>query len=384
MSAMYESLKVIVQDTLQRGKTDPVPLARVKGSSAVSLNDEFEDLQKILAHRIGRLKAAVKEREAVVAGEAQDAEQLVVGFRINIAALEAKFKETEDIVRRKESARQKMEESLSAKILNLENDVKKKEEMLKSRGNEINDLKSSIADRIAELELAVRAAKVEAASQATRAEHLTESFKAKIAGLEAQLRDTEKIVRQKESTIKGLEQNLTAKIQDLESQVRSKEELVAGRDAEINDLKSQLKLLTKGIGGMSALFRQAEALAAVEDRGISTVLNESLNGGKEKPVTFQSNLPKVTPSVPAGPREIVPAELFHRITRVLSEVTKVMPPIASIIVRDHVVALGESMENFPKVRLPELLGSLSKEMLDQKLKIDFRERLAQNAQNRPV
>jgi hypothetical protein len=37
------------------------------------------------------------------------------------------------------------------------------------------------------------------------------------------------------------------------------------------------------------------------------------------------------------------------------------------------------MKTFPKTRLPELLESLSKEILDENLKIDFRERFAQSA-----
>lgn len=85
MSGVYKSLKVIIQDTLRRGKTDSMPLARVKGSSALSLNDEMDELERIIADRIGRLKAAVKEGEAVVADEAQHAEQLVESLRVSIA-----------------------------------------------------------------------------------------------------------------------------------------------------------------------------------------------------------------------------------------------------------------------------------------------------------
>jgi chromosome segregation ATPase len=264
-----------------------------------------------------------------------------------------------------------MEESLTAKIHDLQNDVKKKEEELESRGNEINDLKSKIdgqVKQVAELELA--------ASQAERAEHLSESLKAKIAAMEAQLRDTEEIVRKQESTIKGLEKNLTDKVQDFESQVRNKEELLAGRDAEISDLKSQLKLLTKGIEEMSSFFKQTQALATVERQGVSAaVLNEPLNREEEKPATFQSKGSKVTPTVLDAAQEIVSPELFQRITDELTEVMDLIGPLSSIIVRDNVASLGESMKTFPKTRLPELLESLSKEILDEKRKIDFRERI---------
>ena len=48
---------------------------------------------------------------------------------------------------------------------------------------------------------------------------------------------------------------------DLDNLAKNRQELLAGRDALINDLKSQLKLLTKGIGEMSSFFKQAQAFA---------------------------------------------------------------------------------------------------------------------------
>jgi hypothetical protein len=163
-------------------------------------------------------------------------------------------------------------------------------------------------------------------------------------------------------------------MQELETRIKNKDELLAGRDAEINELRSQLSVLTKGIGQMSSFFRQAEALATIEGQDASTpVPNETLNGREAKPG-------KAVPSVPDAPREIVSPHLLNRITDELTEVTGVMGPIASIIVRDHVLALGETMERFPKARLLDLLESLSKEILDENLKSDFRQRLAHTTQ----
>src|SRR5512145_2300175 len=87
MSGVYESLKVRVQDTLQRGKT---PMARVKSSSALSLNGEMDELERLVADRIGRLKAAVRAGEALVADETQQANELVENLTVRIAVLEAK------------------------------------------------------------------------------------------------------------------------------------------------------------------------------------------------------------------------------------------------------------------------------------------------------
>jgi len=86
------------------------------------------------------------------------------------------------------------------------------------------------------------------------------------------------------------------------------------------------------------------------------------------------------PIVPDAAREILSPDIFGRITGEFAEVTGVMSPLALLIVRQHVAALGESMEKFPKTRLPELLERLVTEISDEKRQVDFRARVAQNAQ----
>ena len=159
MSGVYNFLKLKIQDILQWGKTISLLLARVKSTDASSLNQEMEGLERLVADRIGKLKAAVKAGEAMIVEEARQAEQLAGNLKANIAALEAKLKEMEETIQRKDFSRQKMEETLTAEIKNLQNDLKKKDETLATRGNEINDYKSKIDDnrkQIAELELANR------------------------------------------------------------------------------------------------------------------------------------------------------------------------------------------------------------------------------------
>ena len=373
MSRVYESLKVVVQDTLQRSKSG-APLARVKGNSVLTFNDELEELERIVADRIGRLRTAVQEGEAVVAGEIQHAGQVIEGLKGNVAALETKVKEMEDTVRKKEAASQKMEESFTAKIKDLQSDGKKKEEALESRGNEINDLKSKLdghVKQVTQLGSVIQKMGAEAANHGKRVEELSESSRVKIVALEAQLRDTEEILRKKDSAVKGLEQNLVARVQEFEGRLRLKDELLTGRNAEISDLKSQLKLLTRGIKEMSSFFKQAEVFSTVEGKAAGPViLNQPVRGGDEKPPATQSKTG--TSNTPNGEREIVSPDLFQRMT---GELTKFMGPMASMIVRDHVVALGESMEKFPKTKLAELVKGLSEEIGNEKLRIGFRERV---------
>lgn len=381
MSGVYESLKLRFQDTLQRGKT---PLVRVKSSSALSLNGEMEELERIVAARLGKIKAAVKEGEAVVADEAEQTNQLVESLKVRIAVLEAKAKETEETIKRNDFSRQQVEESLTAKNQDLQNDAKKKAEALEARGKEINDLKSTIdgkVKQIDELESGIEKAKQEAANVAKRAEDLAESSQAKAAALESQLNETKDLARQKDSTIEGIEQKLVAKIKEFESVVRDKEKVLAWREAEITDLKTQLQVLKKGIGEMSSFFRQAEVLPGIKGQDVSTVvLDEGANGQEEQPLDTQSEVAEVTPVVADATPEIVSPDLFQRISRELAEVTGVMSALASVIVSQQVAALGESMEKFPKTRLPELLENLAKEISDERQQSAFRGRLARNTQ----
>jgi chromosome segregation ATPase len=365
MSKVYDSLK----ETFYRSKATSMIVTRLKGSHAVTLNDEMEELEKLVVDRLGRLKAAVKEGEAVVAGEVQQAEQVAESLKANIAALEAKLGESEDAVRRKDLASQTMETSLTAKIDNFESEVKRKDTILESRENEVNHLKSKIETllkQVTELESAIQQAKAETAHESERAQHVAGSLRAKIAATEAQLGQTQEMVRAKELTLKEQEQNLSAKIQYLENQVRNKEKLLTSRERQINDLESQVKFLTSGIKEMSSFFRRTEGLAAVETQSPG----EQSKTEQEKPVSIpQPKGPGFTSDTTNAAQQIVSPDFFERMTH---ELIQAIGPFASMIVRDHVKALGESMETFPKTRLTELIERISQEILNEDMKIVFR------------
>src|SRR5437667_12046763 len=124
MSKVYESLK----GTLQRSKTNSMAIARVKGSDASSLDNEMEQFEKIVVDRVGRLRAAVKDGETVVASENQHAEQVIESLRTEIAAQEAQL----NAAREKELASQRMEQTPTRQICDMQNAVKKTEEALES------------------------------------------------------------------------------------------------------------------------------------------------------------------------------------------------------------------------------------------------------------
>jgi peptidoglycan hydrolase CwlO-like protein len=379
MSKVYESWKDVVQGTLQVSKVNANPLARLKGSTAQSLNDQMEEIKKVIAETIDRLKAEVKEGEAIVAEETAHAEQVITSLRATITTLEGKLKESEENFRQSELASQRMEESVTRKMQDLQGEIKKKEKSLESRDQEVNALKSKVDTlerQATQLQRAIEQANEKADSEVRRVEHLTETFEAKIAALEVQLEKTEDTVRRKDSTIKTLEETLTEKIQNLDSQVKSKEKLLADREKQLNDLNSQVQALTKGIKHMSSFFRQAEALAALETQDVGTVLQpgESANE-QDKTATSQMDSPKAMPDSTETAQETVSPEFFDRLT---NELTQVIGPSASTIIRNHVEAIGESMETFPRMRVTELLEIVSDEIPDKKRKNSFRERLGQS------
>lgn len=333
MNKMYDSLKEVVQETLQRNKTNPAtsvrakgnevvqetlqpnktnPTAsvRVKGNNASMLNDEMDALEKMVVASLARLRNAVKEGEAMVASEAQRAEQVIENHKAKVAVLEAKLRETEETILGREVARQKTEANLTAGI----------------------------------------------------------------ATLQDALKQTEGIVREKESTIKSLEQDNSAKIHDLENQLKTKEKLLTNRSREVIDLKAQLELLKNGIKEMSSFFKQSEVLGVVEGQDKSAVSPKGeAKTAAEKTAPSQGQ-GKSAATEPDATQEIISPEFFKQLT---VELTQIVGPMASMIIRDHVKALGETAESFPKARVMELLETISTEILDEKVKTGFRDRLAQ-------
>jgi DNA repair exonuclease SbcCD ATPase subunit len=316
MGKVYQSVRGVVQGTLHRRKPETMVSARANGDDT-SLNGAMEEFERIFADGIGRLKAAVSEDQAVIANEAQHAEQVIEGLKATITGLEAKLKETEEVFHNKDLASQKMEETLTSEIRDLQSLVKKKDEALEGRDSEVNDLKSKrdgLAEQVTRLELAIQQAKGEATSQAQDAEQAIEGLKTKIAILEAQRRQPEHLVGGTDWTIKGFDQD---------------------RDRQIIDINAELELQTSRMKKVA---------------GVTSVVTQ-----------------------PA--RKTMSQDAFDRLIAEFSELTNIIGSIASLIVRDHVRALGESMEEFPQRRVTELLESLSGQIADDKQKAKFRERI---------
>jgi chromosome segregation ATPase len=267
---------------------------------------------------------------------------------------------------------EKVTEALKQKIAMLETKLKEAEEAIHSRDNEINHFKCNVGVLVGQVRKLALATK-QPATDPDCAEDPMKNPNTKIAILEEQIGEIQEIVRHKESTIKALEQNLSGKIRDLETQLRNKEKLLMDRDRQVNDLQSQLEMVICRMNEMSSFLRQAEALANIETQGPGTVAEPQLKGDKDTLAAGQTNNLDVTS--PAADQAIVAPDIFDEIIR---ELTQIMGPIATMIVRHDVAALGESIERFPMRRLAELLDVVTKELPDENVKRTFRERFVEN------
>jgi hypothetical protein len=76
--------------------------------------------------------------------------------------------------------------------------------------------------------------------------------------------------------------------------------------------------------------------------------------------------------------DIVPPALLNRVTGILTEV---IGPMAPLVLRDQIEALGESLDSFPESKLDELITLVSREIADGKLKNRFEESMFQEISN---
>ena len=92
--------------------------------------------------------------------------------------------------------------------------------------------------------------------------------------------------------------------------------------------------------------------------------NERLNGGSLDSGRAQREIEIGT----------VPSQIFDYMTRIA---TAAMGPMAPLVVRDQLSALGESQNAFPQPRLRELIDLVSREILNETMRLRFQDMMAQ-------
>jgi len=94
---------------------------------------------------------------------------------------------------------------------------------------------------------------------------------------------------------------------------------------------------------------------------------------------YQAGLVEPTAAVkkPAA-ADTVPPALLDRVSNILTEV---IGPMAPVVLRDQIEALGESPESLPESKLDELISLISREISDGRLKNRFEESIFQEISN---
>jgi hypothetical protein len=74
---------------------------------------------------------------------------------------------------------------------------------------------------------------------------------------------------------------------------------------------------------------------------------------------------------------IISPAFFAQMARSLADA---MGPMASLVLKERIAGLGESVEAFPIVRLPELVAAIKQEILSEALRLRFEKEVAEQIQ----
>jgi hypothetical protein len=88
----------------------------------------------------------------------------------------------------------------------------------------------------------------------------------------------------------------------------------------------------------------------------------------------KSRLVEVVPAAAKSVGELVSPSILKRL---IGALTDVIGPMAPLVVKDQIEALGEASDSFPEAKLDDLLSLLSREIPDSKLRTKFEEAMLQ-------
>ncbi|HEY7317348.1 MAG TPA: polysaccharide biosynthesis tyrosine autokinase [Candidatus Binatia bacterium] len=166
---------------------------------------------------------------------------------------------------------------------------------------------------------------------------------------------------------------------------RPSDSLGLGTD-ESCDPAGRLSAILKKLGSTSDLrkiFEKSKVEAEQNGGGEFTETERS----EEDPSTVTTAIKNVTNFEPID--AAMPCEKFGNprlqlagtlprefLERLVPMVANSIGPMAAIVIRDHIAALGESQDAFPKSRIAELLERIVSEIFDDHLKTQFRKEIA--------
>jgi chromosome segregation ATPase len=342
-----------VEESLRAEIRDLQGTLKQKEDAVAQRNFQISDLQSQtdrLAEQATQLELAVEQAKKAGATEVQRAEQAAEELRATVSELEAQLREAEETVRRKEADSQRIVEGLRAELGEAQSALEQKEDALAERDFQITEFRSTsdrLTEQVSRLESAMEQAKRAAAVEGQHAAQIIEGLRAKIATLEARSRA--------EQTLGGSEAAIKALMHD--------------RGRRVVDLNAESEHEANGNKKTAPLIAKAEPLPETKPHDNGKTVGASPAAARPQPARIASIGTDTA-------RETVSSQAFDGIITQFSEFANVIKSIASLIVRHHVRALGESMEEFPQSRINELLESLCREISDDTLKASFRERFA--------
>jgi Domain of unknown function (DUF4388) len=92
----------------------------------------------------------------------------------------------------------------------------------------------------------------------------------------------------------------------------------------------------------------------------------------------QAGLAEPAGAIAKSVADIVPPALLNRVASILTEV---IGPMAPLVLRDQIEAMGESPSSLPEAKLDELVSLIGREISDGKLKNKFEESMFQEISN---
>jgi len=96
-------------------------------------------------------------------------------------------------------------------------------------------------------------------------------------------------------------------------------------------------------------------------------------------VRFEAKAPSVKPgSKGSSGAARIPTSFLEALTRALADA---MGPMAHIVLRDQIRAIGESADRFPNTKLEMIIDSVSAEILDETMRQQFRKRMNEHVRS---
>jgi hypothetical protein len=92
----------------------------------------------------------------------------------------------------------------------------------------------------------------------------------------------------------------------------------------------------------------------------------------------RAGLVEIIPPAAKPASDLVPPVLLNRLSSILMDI---IGPMAPFVLEDQVQFLGESQDSFPEAKLDELIGLISREISDGKLRNKFEEHVFQEISN---